>query len=153
EQAGEYAAAEDVLQRAKKAKPSDPAVYTTLAGYYNRQGQFEKTIDALVERSQKEPNNPEAFYTISTYYWDKAYRDARLKDTDKKAYVAKGIEAIDTSLKIKPDYMEALVYKNLLLRLEANLEKDTAKQQALIKEADQLRDKADQLRKLKAQGN
>jgi tetratricopeptide (TPR) repeat protein len=153
EQAGEYAAAENVLLRAKQAKPSDPTVYTTLAGFYNRQGEFDKTIQALVERSQKEPNNPEAFYTISTYYWDKAYRDARLKDAEKRNMVDKGIEAIDTSLKIKPDYMEALVYKNLLLRLAANLEKDTAKQQALIKQADQLREKAEQLRKLKAQGN
>ena len=46
---------------------------------------------------------------------------------------------------IKADYVEALVYKGLLLRLQANLEKDPAKQQALIKEADQLRDKAQEL--------
>jgi tetratricopeptide (TPR) repeat protein len=153
EQAGEYAAAEDVLLRAKVAKPTDPTVYTTLAGFYNRQGEFQKTIDALEERAQKEPNNPEAFYTISTYYWDKAYRDPRLKDTEKRAYVEKGVQAIDHSLQIKPDYTEALVYKNLLLRLEANMEKDVSKQQALIKQADQLRDKAEQLRKQKAQGD
>ena len=48
--------------------------------------------------------------------------------------------------------MEALVYKNLLLRLQANLEKDPAKQQRLIKDADQLRDKAQELRKQKAAG-
>ena len=38
--------------------------------------------------------------------------------------------------------MEALTYKNLLLRLQANLEKDPAKQPALLKEADKLRDQA-----------
>ena len=64
----------------------------------------------------------------------------------------KGIEAVDHSLQIKPDYMEALVYKNLLLRLQANMEKDPSKQQALIKQADQLRDKATELRKQKAAG-
>ena len=37
----------------------------TLAGYYNRQGQFDKTIEALEQRAAKEPNNPEAFYTIA----------------------------------------------------------------------------------------
>jgi hypothetical protein len=36
-----------------------------------------------------------------------------------------------------------------LLRLEANLEKDPAKQQALLKQADQLRDKAQELQKQK----
>jgi len=59
---------------------------------------------------------------------------------------------VDHALQIKPDYMEALVYKNLLLRLQANLEKDPAKQQQLIKDADKLRDKAQELRKQKAAG-
>ena len=56
------------------------------------------------------------------------------------------------ALQIKPDYMEALVYKNLLLRLSANLEKDPARQKALLSEADQLRDKATALRKQKSAG-
>jgi tetratricopeptide (TPR) repeat protein len=152
EDAGAYEEAEKVLQQAKQARPTDPAVYMTLAGYYNRQGHFEKTIEALEERATKEPNNPEAFYTIATYYWDEAYRDFKLKDAEKRAFVGKGVEAVDHALQIKPDYMEALVYKNLLLRLQANLEKDPAKQQQLIKDADQLRDKAQELRKQKAAG-
>jgi tetratricopeptide (TPR) repeat protein len=152
EDAGAYEEAEKVLQMAKQAKPSDPTVYMTLAGYYNRQGRFDKTIEALEERAQKEPNNPEAFYTIATYYWDEAYRDFKLKENEKRDYVGKGVEAVDHALQIKPDYTEALVYKNLLLRLQANLEKDPAKQQALLKEADRLRDKAQELRKQKVAG-
>ena len=133
EDAGAYEEAEKMLQNAKQAKPSDPAVYMTLAGYYNRQGRFDKTIEALEERAQKEPNNPEAFYTIATYYWDEAYRDFKLKENEKKEFVGKGVEAVDHALQIKPDYTEALVYKNLLLRLQANMEKDPAKQQQLLK--------------------
>jgi tetratricopeptide (TPR) repeat protein len=152
EDAGAYDAAESILLKAKEARPSDSSVYMTLAGYYNRQGQFGKTIDALEQRAIKEPNNPEAFYTIATFYWDEAFRDARLKEAEKKGYVNKGIEAVDHALQIKPDYPEALVYKGLLLRLEANMEKDRDKQQALLKQADQLRDKAQELRKQKASG-
>jgi len=152
EDAGAYEEAEKMLQNAKQAKPSDPAVYMTLAGYYNRQGRFDKTIEALEERAQKEPNNPEAFYTIATYYWDEAYRDFKLKESEKKDFVGKGVEAVDHALQIKPDYTEALVYKNLLLRLQANMEKDPVKQQQLLKEADRLRDKAQELRKQKAAG-
>ena len=33
-------------------------------GFYNRQEEFEKTIEALTQRAAIEPNNPEAFYTI-----------------------------------------------------------------------------------------
>jgi len=152
EDAGAYENAEDILLKAKEAKPNDPAVYMTLAGYYNRQGQFDKTIKQLEERAQRDEKNPEAHYTIATFYWDEAFRDARLKDTEKRDYVLKGIAAVDKALQIKSDYIEALVYKGLLLRLQANMEKDTAKQQSLIKEATQLRDKAEDLRKKKASG-
>jgi tetratricopeptide (TPR) repeat protein len=152
EDAGVYDEAERILQAAKTAKPSDPSVYMTLAGYYNRQGRFDKTIEALNERAAKEPNNPEAFYTISTYYWDEAYRDFKLKESEKKEYVEKGMEAVDHALQLKPDYVEAIVYKGLLLRLDATMEKDQSKIQAMLKEAQALSDKAAQLRKAKTAG-
>ena len=152
EDAGAYDEAEKMLVEAKNAKPSDPAVYMTLAGYYNRQGHFDKTIEALEERAAKEPNNPEAFYTIATYYWDEAYRDFKLKEAEKRDFVQKGTAAVDHALQLKPDYVEALVYKGLLLRLQANLEKDPAKQQALLKEATALSEKANAMRKAKAAG-
>jgi tetratricopeptide (TPR) repeat protein len=152
EDAGDYEKAEEVLLQAKQARPNDPQVYLQLAGFYNRQEEFEKTIDALNQRAAIEPNNPEAFYTISTYYWDKAYRDFRLKEPEKREFVLKGIEQVDKALALKADYMEALTYKNLLLRLQANLEKDTAKQSALLKEADKLRDQALDLQKKQAAG-
>jgi tetratricopeptide (TPR) repeat protein len=141
--------AEEVLERAKEVRPNDPSVYLQMAAFYNRQNRFDKTIDALNQRATREATNPEAWYTIATYYWDKAYRDVRLTANQKKEYVQGGLEAIERALEIKADYMEALVYKNLLLRLQANMEKEPAKQQALIKQADQLRDRAEALRKLK----
>jgi tetratricopeptide (TPR) repeat protein len=152
EEAGVYDEAESMLQAARKAKPTDPAVYLNLAQYYNRQGQFDKTMEALEERAGKEPNNPEAFYTISVYYWEKAYRDFKLTEKEKKGFVDKGEAAIDKALKLKPDYIEAIVYKGLLLRLQANLEKDPGKQQQLLKEAEALSAKAADLRKAKAAG-
>jgi len=152
EDAGEYEAAEKVYLAAKDAKSTDPNVYMQLAGYYGRQGRFDKTIEAFEARAAQEPNNPEGFYTIATQYWDQAYRGAGVKDSDKKEFVDKGIKAIDHAIEIKPDYVEALVYKNLLLRLQANLETNPARQQALIKEADSFRDKAEEIRKRKATG-
>lgn len=149
EDSGEYELAEQTFLKAKEAKPSDPGVFMQLAGYYNRQGDFTKTMDALGQRVALEPNNPEAHYTVATYYWDKAYRDFRLKDAEKLDMVLKGIESVDKALTIKDDYTEAIAYKNLLLRLQANLIKDPARQQALIKQADVLRDKANEMRKAK----
>jgi tetratricopeptide (TPR) repeat protein len=152
EDAGNYEVAEQNLLKAKEMRPNDSNTYMQLAGFYNRQGEFEKTMQALQERADKEPTNPEAFYTISSYYWEKAYRDFRLKDADKLKYIELGLQASDKALSLKPDYSEALTYKNLLLRSKALVIKDPAQQQALIKEADKLRDQAIELRKKKAGG-
>ena len=150
---GDYERAEEMLVRAQEVQPDQPRVYMILAGYYNRQGEFEKTIEALQQRATIEPNNPEVYYTIATYYWDKAYRDFRLQDADKRELVQTGLDMIDKAISIKDDYDEALVYKNLLLRTQANLETDRSKQLALLKEADELRDRAEALRKMKLTGS
>jgi hypothetical protein len=51
-------------------------------------------------------------------------------------------------LKLKPDYLDAIVFKSLVLRLEATrYGKDPARAKALMAEADRLRDRAMELRK------
>jgi predicted Zn-dependent protease len=152
EDAGVYDEAERMFLAAKEARPNDASVYTSLASYYNRQGKFDKTISALEQRAQRESNNPEAWQTIAVYYQDEARKDSRLKDTEKRDYIGKGLAAADKALTIKPDYADAMTYKGLLLRLQANLEKDPNKQQALLKEAKDLQDKSEETRKKKAAG-
>lgn len=152
EDAGDYEQAEATLIKARDVKPSDPAVYMQMAGYYNRQGEFDKTMDALYQRAAQEPNNPEAFYTIATFYWDKAFRDQTIKEAQKREYAQKGLEAADNALKLNPEYVDAIVYKGLLLRVQAALEKNAARQTALIDEAKALQSRAIELRKQKTAG-
>jgi tetratricopeptide (TPR) repeat protein len=152
EDAGVYDEAERILNYAKTAKPSDPAVYMTLASFYNRQGRFDKTIEALEQRAAAEPNNPEAFQTIAAYYWDETRGDATLSNAQKKEFITKGLEAVEKALKLKEDYVEAITFKGLLLRLQANLETDPAVQQQLLKDATSLSDKANDLRKRQTAG-
>jgi tetratricopeptide (TPR) repeat protein len=145
EDAGQYEQAEATLLKAKDARPQDGSVYMQLASFYNRQGKFDKTMEALNQRAANDPKNPEGFYTIAVYYWDKTFRDKSINDATRKEYIGKGLEAADKAIQIKPDYLEAIVYKGLLLRLEANMEKDRKKQQ-------DLRDRAKALQKAKTTG-
>ena len=48
--------------------------------------------------------------------------------------------------------MEAVTYRGLLLRVQAGLEKDAARQKALLKEAEAMQARAVELRKQKAAG-
>ena len=152
EDSGLYDMAEDTLVSARNMRPEDASVYLQLAGYYNRTGDFEQTMIALDERANREPDNPEAYYTISTYYWEKAFRDFNLTDEEKAQHVVDGLLAIDKALDLKDDYMEAMVYKNILLRMQANATRNQEEQDALIAEADALRDAADEIRKERAAG-
>ena len=147
EEAGRYEEAEAQLQKAKEAKPNDPAVYVALAGFYNRQGEFEKTIAALEQAANMNPNNPEGWHLIATYYWDKANKDFRLTDAVKRDYILKGLAMEDKALALNPNYMEAMTYKNILLRLQARVEKDPNKQKELINEADKLRNRVLEMQK------
>ncbi|MEZ5291842.1 MAG: tetratricopeptide repeat protein [Vicinamibacterales bacterium] len=148
EDSGEYELAEETLAQAKNARPNDPSVQSFIAGYYERQGEFEKMLAALEDRVKLEPNNPEAYYSMSVAYWQWG-RDLRLTEPQRLEKVLLGLEAADKAIQIKSDYMEAIAYKNILLRVQATLIKDPAKQQQLLREADELRNRAEEMRKAK----
>ena len=152
EDAGMYDRTEETLLKAKEARPNDPGVYAQLARFYNDMGDFDKTMAAHYDRVKVEPNNPEGYYTISVFFWDKVNKDFRLKEPEKRTYLSQGLEAANKALELNPNYIDALVYKGLILRSQALIEKEPSKQNALIAEATQLRDKAEALRKKKAAG-
>jgi tetratricopeptide (TPR) repeat protein len=147
EDSGEYQLAEETYLKGRDAKPNDPTVYLTVAGYYNRQGDFDKLIENIRKNIELEPTNPEAHYRLATYSWDKASRDFRLSDKEKMQIILDGLASVNKALEIKPDYVEAMTYKGLLLRTQALIEKDPAKQQQLIREGTALSDKANAMRK------
>ena len=145
EDSGLYQEAEQVFLQVLDLRADDPTVYLQLAAFYNRNEEFEKTIDSLRRRAALEPDNPEAFYTIATYYWEKAFRDFRLSDDEEEEYVMLGLTEVEKALDLNADYAEALTYKNILLRMQANLTDDIDLQEQLISEADVLRDRAQEI--------
>jgi hypothetical protein len=104
-------------------------------------------MEAFHKAAELEPNNPQGYHLIGSYYQEKAAKDFRITDVQKRDFVAKGIAAEDQALKLNPNYIDALVYKGILLRHQARLEKDPAKQKELMQEADDLRNKAMALQK------
>ena len=152
EDAGRYEEAEQALLKARDAAPNDVTVYVQMSGFYNRQGDFEKTMEALHKAADIKPDDPQGHQLVATYYWEKAQKDYELSNAQKKDYIMKGIEAADRALALNPEYIEALTYKNILLRMQGNLETDMGKRTALYKEADELRNKAMELSKRKTAG-
>ena len=104
---------------------------------------------ALVEAAAANPTSAAAQHTLGVFYWDKT-RAADATPEEKLSYVLKGIAAEDRALGINPDYVDAIVYKNILLRIQANLSSDPIEQKRLIDEADALRMRAMSLQRVSA---
>ncbi len=152
EKQGLYEQAEQYFLKSVEVSPNDPLGYQILAGYYNRQANFEKTMEAWEQRAKIEPNNPEAHHTIAHWLWEKAFKDYTITTAQKRAYIERALAAEDSALALHADYIEALTYKNILLRMKANMVRDRKEIDALIAEADRLRNRAMELQKQQAGG-
>ena len=144
---GASSEAESTVQQALTAFPQDARMLSLAAGFYVKQGNFERAMELLENSAATDPSNPSGHFIVATYYWERAQKDQRLTDVDKRTYLNRGIEATDRALALKADYMEALTYKNIMLRMLANMEADTTRRAQLIAEADTLRNRAIELSK------
>ena len=152
EDAAKLEEAEQAYLKAAAIKPGDPEPYQILSGFYDRKGDWAKAVEAMAKRAENDPKNPEAFHQMAAWLWAKADKDYTISPAEKRQYIDRGIAAEDRALSINPEYIDALVYKNILLRLKALGETNRATQAALIKEADQIRDRAIALQGKKASG-
>lgn len=138
---GDVDAADAVDLQWRDKFPTSVQAQTAAAGVFNRRGEFEKTIEALRAIADLQPQSPEARHRIAVFFWDKSRADDKLDAETKRSYIMQGIEAENQALALNPEYVEALTYKNILLRLQANLTADPAEQARLIAEADELRNR------------
>ena len=103
----------------------------------------------LLESAAAQPYRAAAQHALGIFYFERA-RARTPPDAVRQEAIERGLAAEDRALAVEGDFVESLIYKNLLLRLQANLEKNPARQQALLKEADTYRNRAEELRKAKA---
>lgn len=143
EDAGKIDDAEEILKQAQAAAPDKTEVWSTSAQFYNRKGEFDRAMESFARITQIEPKNPQNFYQMAVFYEEKVRKDFTLKPAQVADYLTKGMEAVDKALELRPDYFEALTYKNLLLRQQASkVEKNPKRQQELIKQADEYQKRA-----------
>ena len=145
EERGAYEDVERTLTGALASTGRERGVLQAVSNFFNRRGDFEKCIAPLEEIAAKHPNDAQAQQLVAVYYYDKASRDQRLAPAERDRYADLGIAATHRALAVKDDYTDALTYKNLLLRVKASLDGNSAVRDALIAEADALRNRAIEL--------
>jgi TonB family protein len=144
------AEAEATLKSAMTATSDSREIVSALASFFTRNGQFDKAMAVLEDAANRNPQNPDGYHLLAVYYQEKVQRDQRLTQAQKLAYLDAGIAASDHALSLRSDYINALVYKNILLRLKASLVADPSLQRQLTDEANELRARAMELQKTQA---
>lgn len=143
--------AEEAYKKVVELNPNDAKGCAALAGFYNKplwegRSRFEDAISTLERCATLDANDPTGFYKVAVFYWDKAFRDQELDDKQKDVYADKGLDAVDKALGIKPDYVDGLVYKGLLLRVKAQVTNNQRLRQQYLDQAQTLAKQAKELR-------
>lgn len=142
--------AETTYKKIRELYPNDPKLCSAVASFYNKPlwpdptgrnadgkaSRFADSIATLRACADLEPNEPGGYHKVAVFYWDKAYRDASLDSAQRHAHADQGLEYADKALSLKPDYFEAVVFKNLLYRVKAAATTDPRKRAGFLDEAE-----------------
>jgi tetratricopeptide (TPR) repeat protein len=141
----------DYFRNYLQSHPADLEAVRSIATLYSKQGNFNESLNWYEKITLLDSKNPEAYYVYGVVCYEKVAKNPPADPAEKTAIIEKGKAALAKAISMKPDYFEAIVYQNLLLRQQALVETDPAKQQELIRQADELKAKAVEIvRKRKA---
>ena len=125
-----------------KTHPADIEAVRSIATLYAKQGNFAESLNWYEKITLLDARNPEAFYTYGVVCYEKVAKNPPADMNERMQIIEKGKTALVKATQLKKDYFEALVYLSLLYRQQAPIETDPVKQQALVAEANRIRDEA-----------
>ena len=137
---------EDGMSSIRIAAASAVLVVALGAGVVGAVNAFPLYGEVQNQAPPRDPRSPAAYHQQAVEYYEKVRKDPALTAGQVLETIMKGIAAEDRALALNPDYTDAMIYKNLLLRMQANLTSDAAERVGLVQQADELRQKAISLR-------
>ena len=162
----------------KTNPPKEQQVHSLkgIASLYFNMKKFDQSREYYQKVAELDPNDPETYYSIAVIDWSQTYAprmEARaklgLKPTDepkdkkvcadllktikdkKSPLVQDGIQKLQKSIEMRPDYDDAMAYLNLMYREEADLDCDNPDARKDLKTADDWVDKNLATKKAKAE--
>jgi hypothetical protein len=147
-----------ILEKQANRVEQDPAQRASMLEESRRL--WEKGRELNAARRANEPAAPpppptvppaaEERHRAGVELWDRVNSNPKMPPAEARKLLSEAIAAFDAALKAHPDYMEALVFKSVVLRLDATrYEKDGNRAKEMIAEADRLRARAMDLQKNK----
>jgi tetratricopeptide (TPR) repeat protein len=137
----------ETLARSALAKyPDQPMLVYGLASVLLPAGKT-PTDAALRSLRDAAPATAEAQHAVGTYLWEIVSKNKDLPRPVAAKLLGEATASLDAALKLRPNYMEAIVYKSVVLRLQIErVEQDPARIKTLQAEVDRLSEQARKLR-------
>jgi tetratricopeptide (TPR) repeat protein len=129
ERLGRAAEAAATYERLAASHPGDAAVCQTRADFFRRRAaergsDGREALSMFEQCAEANPSDPVGFYTVAAFYWEAGYRDPLSDAATRRTLVQKGMAAVERALALRPGYVDAMLYKALLLRMNAQLTAD-----------------------------
>jgi len=125
-----------------KTHPADLEAVRSIATLYAKEGNFNESLSWYEKITLIDSRNPESFYVYGVVCYEKVAKNPPADMKERLAIIEKGKRALTRATQLRNEYFEAMVYLQLLLRQQAPIETDPAKQQQLLAEADRIRNDA-----------
>jgi len=125
------------FERVLEKQPENQEAASRLASVYLSVGDLGKARSLYIQLTKAAPLNATAFYSLGAVDWTLANsKTFPLPDEDRKLAIDEGLQNVAVALALNPQYADAMVYRNLLLREKAETTSDPAERARLISEAD-----------------
>ena len=144
---GQFAEAARMLERVGALADIDENVFSRMASAYDRIGRLDDSVGALRRAAALTPDNPESYYLIAAFYWRVVTERPGLGNRERYDHLTAGVSELDRALELDPEYREAWVYKDILLRMQARLADADTDRAALFEAAKVASDRVVALRK------
>jgi len=144
--AKQYVAAAAAWEKLIKSNPEFPPSHYMRANALLMAGQRPAVEAALKAARTSIGAGAESRHMAATYLFDMVSSNKTIAAADAKMLLGEALLMADDALKQNPKYVDALVYKSLMVRTQAKFETDPAVAKKLIAEADRLRAQAEKLR-------
>jgi tetratricopeptide (TPR) repeat protein len=135
---------EQVLGR----EPNNASAVAGLASVYQNINEFQKAREYYLKNAELSDNDPIPHYAVGSVDWIIVYdKNNPPPPEEQSKLIDEGLQHLDKSLSLNPEYEDAMTYKNLLLREKARLAATEEERTQLIAQADDWFAKALEARK------
>lgn len=166
-------AAHDEFMKVLDQDPKNTVALASVASLFLNQKMWDEAQQWYEKLIAVDPNNADAYYSLGFIAWSKWYpaygmarvelgmkqddpgpiKDKKVREDLKAKWlptINAGLQALDKTLQINPEYEDAMSYENLLIRERADLLDSKDEYDAAIKTADNWMQKALDTKKIKA---